>query len=100
MNALRVTLSVMFLLLPALLFGQGAARPDQNPTLCKVESLPSEIQNRLKEEYSSWKIQEPADLSQRAREAWKPEKPLGGWRTRNHRDEFGWRTLCVLRVRV
>jgi len=41
-----------------------------------VESLSSDIQNRLKEEYSSWKIQEPADLSQRAREAWEPEKPL------------------------
>src|SRR6266576_2986860 len=76
MNALRVTFSWMFLLLLALVFGQGAGRANQSPTLCKVESLPSEIQNRLKGEYSSWKIQEPADLSQRAREAWEPEKPL------------------------
>src|SRR6266478_353807 len=69
-------MSVMFLLLSALLLAQGAARPTQSPTLCKVESLSSDIQNRLKEEYGSWKIQEPTDLSQRAREAWEPEKPL------------------------
>src|SRR5712664_69126 len=69
-------MSVMFLLLSALLLAQGAARPSQSPTLCNVESLSSDIQNRLKEEYSSWKIQEPAGLSQRAREAWEPEKPL------------------------
>ena len=75
MNALRMTLPVV-LLLSTLLFGQGAARANQSPTLCKVESLPSEIQNRLKEEYGSWKIQEPTYLSQRAREAWEPEKPL------------------------
>ena len=62
----------MFLLLLALVFGQGPGRANQSPTLCKVESLPSDIQNRLKEEYGSWKIQESADLSQRAREAWEP----------------------------
>ena len=72
MTALRTTL---FLLLSPLLFGQGAANQKADG-LCKVESLPSDIQNRLKEEYGSWKIQEPTDLSQRAREAWEPEKPL------------------------
>src|SRR2546425_12496613 len=75
MTALRIILSVTFLSLSTLLFGQGAARANQSPTLCKVESLPSDIQNRLKEEYGSWKIQEPADLSQRARERWESEKP-------------------------
>lgn len=72
MNASRATL---FLLLPALLFGQGASRANQSPSLCKVESLPPEIQNRLKGEYGSWKIQEPTDLSQRAHERWESEKP-------------------------
>lgn len=67
---------IMFLLLPALVFGQEAARVKQSPTLCKVESLPPDIQNRLKEEYGSWKIQEPADLSQRAHDRWESEKPL------------------------
>jgi len=64
----------MLLLLSTLLFGRGAANQKADG-LCKVESLPSDIQNRLKEEYGSWKIQEPADLSQRAREAWELEKP-------------------------
>ena len=72
MNAIRTTL---FLLLSALLFGQGAARANQSPTLCKVGSLPSDIQDRLKEEYGSWKIQEPANLSPRAHERWESEKP-------------------------
>jgi hypothetical protein len=64
MNALKVTFSWMFLLLLALVFGKGAGRANQSPTLCKVESLPSDIQNRLKSDFGSWKIQEPADLSQ------------------------------------
>ena len=77
MNSLRTTLSVMFLLLPAPFFSQAAARANQSPTLCKVESLPADIQNRLKEEYGSWKVQEPADLSRHAHERWESEKPLG-----------------------
>jgi hypothetical protein len=76
MSALRIVFSVMLLLLSVLFFGHGAARANEKPELCKPESLPSEIQNRLKEEYGSWKIQEPTDLSQHAREAWGPEKPL------------------------
>ena len=76
MNASRLTLLMKFMPLSVLLCGQGAARANPSPTLCKVESLPSDIQNRLKEEYGSWKIQEPADLSQRARERWESEKPL------------------------
>ena len=75
MSALRIVFSAMLLLLSVLFFGHGAARANEKPELCKPESLPSEIQNRLKEEYGSWKIQEPTDLSQRAREAWEPVKP-------------------------
>jgi hypothetical protein len=75
MTALRTTLSVMFLLLSMLLFGQGAASANQSVSFCKVKSLPPDMQNRLKEEYGSWKIQEPTDLSQRARERWESEKP-------------------------
>jgi hypothetical protein len=76
MDVLRMILPVIFVLSSALLFGQGATRANQSPTLCKVESLPSNIQKRLKEEYGSWKIQEPGDLSQRSRERWESEKPL------------------------
>src|SRR6185437_12087268 len=76
MRVLKATLSVISLLLSVLFFGHGTARANEKPELCKPESLPSEIQNRLKEESRSWKIQKPADLSERARGAWEPEKPL------------------------
>ena len=66
----------MFLLLCVPVFGQRTASANQSPSLCKLESLPSDIQSRLKEEYGSWKIQEPADLSPRAHERWESEKPL------------------------
>ncbi len=66
---------LIFLLLAGLAFGQQPASK-QESSLCRLDSLPTDVQNRLREGYSSWKIQEPADLSQRAREAWEPKKPL------------------------
>ena len=82
MNALRVILSVMFLLTVALAFGQqgssplAPAKPSEESALCKPGSLPPDVQSRLKREFGSWKIQEPAGLSPRARERWESEKPL------------------------
>jgi hypothetical protein len=82
MNALRMIFSVAFLLTAALAFGQqgssspALAKPSQARALCKPGSLPPDIQSRLKEEYGSWKIQEPIDLSPRAHERWESEKPL------------------------
>jgi hypothetical protein len=81
-NALQVTFSLVFLLSSALIFGQQASpraaptRAEKSPALCKVGSLPPDIQNRLKEEFGSWKIQESADLSPRAHARWEDEKPL------------------------
>jgi hypothetical protein len=66
---------LIFLLPAGLAFGQQPASK-QESSLCRLDSLPTVIQHRLKEEYGTWKIQEPTDLSQRAREAWEPEKPL------------------------
>src|SRR5271169_1670828 len=43
---------------------------------CALRYLPSEIQNRLKRDFGSWKIQGPADLSPRAHARWDGEKPL------------------------
>jgi hypothetical protein len=43
---------------------------------CTLESLPDELQVRLKTEYSSWKIQDFPDLSVKARARWQGEKPL------------------------
>jgi hypothetical protein len=34
------------------------------------------LQNRLKADFPSWKVQEPSNLSQRARDRWRDEKPL------------------------
>ena len=77
MYASRVTLSLMFLLISGLFFGQKAARASEGQNPCNVGSLPQDIQDRLKEEYGSWKVQEPADLSKHAHERWESEKPLG-----------------------
>ena len=74
--ASRIPLSLFFLLVNGLIFGQQAVHASEDQILCKMGSLPSDIQNRLKEEYSSWRVQEPAALSQRAHERWKSEKPL------------------------
>ncbi len=45
--------------------------------LCSLESFPSEIKNRLKEEFGSWKIQEPSNLGSRVRQRWEAEMPIG-----------------------
>ena len=82
MTGPRCVFALLFSLTTALAFGRPGSslpippKPSQGSFLCKPESLPSEIQNRLKEEYGSWKIQGPADLSQRAHERWESEKPL------------------------
>lgn len=75
MNASRIAL--MLWSLPILVCGQGRAAASQAAAPCKAESLPSDIQNRLKAEYGSWKIQEPANLTKSAEERWEAEKPLG-----------------------
>lgn len=82
MNALRMTVSVALLLTVALAFGQQGsspsppAKPIEGSALCKPGSLPPDVQSRLKGEFSSWKVQEPTDLSPHARERWESEKPL------------------------
>lgn len=76
MVALKTTLLVMLFLLPsALVFGQAEIRASQNPTLCNLESIPSDIQSRLKADYGSWKVQEAETLSDHARKTWEGRKP-------------------------
>jgi len=65
---------VVSLLLFTLLFGQSAAHAKQSAP-CNPGLLPTDIQNQLKQDYRSWKIQETTDLSQRARGRWANEKP-------------------------
>lgn len=44
--------------------------------MCKVESLPADIRGSLGRNFAGWKIQEPADLSPRARTRWGEARPL------------------------
>jgi len=45
-------------------------------TLCGVNILPLNVQILLKAQFPSWKIQEPENLSERARESWEADKPV------------------------
>jgi hypothetical protein len=44
---------------------------------CKLDSLPSDIQSRLKRDFGSWKIQEAENLSEHARKTWASTKLPG-----------------------
>jgi hypothetical protein len=73
-HALQVLVGCALLAGPATL--QAAGEPDELSALCKVESLPQDIRGSLTRNFSSWKIQEPADLSPRARTRWGEARPL------------------------
>ncbi len=81
MTGLRSTLGLIFLKTAALVFGQVGSpspvpvRAAQEPALCNLGSLPSDIQNRLKSDFGSWKIQEPENLSEYTRKTWAGKKP-------------------------
>jgi len=47
----------------------------ETPSLCDFDSLPPAIRSRLKTDFSSWKIQEPKDLSEYTRKTWVGRKP-------------------------
>jgi hypothetical protein len=70
----------MLLMRAVVAFGQTgspsllAASPADGST-CNLGSLPSDIQNRLKREFGSWKVQEPESLSEHARKTWEGKKP-------------------------
>jgi hypothetical protein len=82
MNVLPATFSLMFWLTAALACGQQGssppppAKPSEESALCRPGSLPPDVQSRLKSEFGSWKVQEPAALSPHAHERWESEKPL------------------------
>ena len=69
------TTPLIFLLPAGLAFGQQPASK-QESSFCRLDSLPTAIQHRLKQEYGSWRVQEVANLSQRAHGRWESEKPL------------------------
>jgi hypothetical protein len=45
-------------------------------SLCNMDTLPKELRNRMKEEFSSWKVKEVSNLGPRAKARWESEKPL------------------------
>jgi hypothetical protein len=45
---------------------------------CTLESLPKELQGRLKTEFASWRIQDLGDLSVTAKERWEGERRTPG----------------------
>jgi len=54
----------------------ASTAPDELLGLCRVDALPQDIRGSLSRNFSSWKIQEPTDLSLRARTRWGAERPL------------------------
>lgn len=44
--------------------------------LCRLDVLPEDFKRAVNTRFSSWKIQEPSNLTPSARERWKSEKPL------------------------
>jgi hypothetical protein len=72
-RALCIALSLNLLVgaAPAL-----ANSPDGLLALCRVDTLPKDIRNSLSRNFSAWKIQDPDDLSARARTRWGEERPL------------------------
>ncbi len=79
MNPLWAGVGLAFSLFPVSAFAQhgtlGRGRPGAGPAVCGAEALPAVIQNRLKRECGSWKVQEPTGLSPSAHERWEAEKP-------------------------
>ena len=51
------------------------AAPNAEAALCRANVLPLGVQILLKAQFPSWKIQEPENLSERARESWEGDKP-------------------------
>ncbi len=76
-SALR-TVVIVFSVLAFLAYEIGTcpAAAAEKVKPCTLESLPDELQVRLKTEYSSWKIQDVPSLSVKAKARWQSERPL------------------------
>jgi hypothetical protein len=73
-------LGSMFLMTAILVFGQTSplpklARATDASAPCNLGSFPSGVQNHLKSDFGSGKIQEPESLSDHARKTWAGKKP-------------------------
>ncbi len=81
MTRLHFTLGSILLIMAILALNQpastslGPVRASDEATSCNFGSLPSDIQNRLKADLRSWKVQEAETLSEYARKTWMGKKP-------------------------
>jgi hypothetical protein len=75
-RALQVLVGCALLAGPTPTLHAAPGEPDELSALCKVDSLPPDIRGSLNRNFNNWKIQEPADLSPRARTRWGEARPL------------------------
>lgn len=75
-RALQVLVCCALLAGPTPTLHAAESAPDELSALCKTDSLPQDIRASLGRLFSSWKIQEPADLGPRARTRWGEARPL------------------------
>ncbi len=81
MSRSRSTLVSVLLMTPALAnitarqSSPAPAKAAEGSAPCNLGSIPSDIQNHLKTDFRSWKVQEPQDLSQYTRKTWAGKKP-------------------------
>jgi hypothetical protein len=54
----------------------SSALGDDGSHLCDPNQLPPAVQSQLEKDFTSWKIQQPTDLSSPARQRWHSETPL------------------------
>lgn len=81
MKPVAVAISMTFLLVAISAISQqepaptAYAEPNEGIDLCKAKTLPKTVQNRLKQEFASWTVQDQTVLSPSARKRWESEKP-------------------------
>lgn len=82
MKPVSAVISMVFLLMATFSICQqelaptAYAEPREDGDICKTEILPETVQDRLKQEFSSWTVQKPLGLSLNARKRWESEKPV------------------------
>jgi hypothetical protein len=75
-RVLSMVVSANLLMGGASLSNAAGAVPDELMGLCRVDMLPQDIRGSLSRNFSAWKVQEPPDMSLRARTRWGAERPL------------------------
>jgi hypothetical protein len=75
-RVLSVVVSANLFISAVLPFRAATAEPDELLGLCRIEALPQDIRSSLSRNFAAWKVQEPNDLSPRARTRWAAERPL------------------------